>query len=328
MPLAIEMREYGPPEVLRPVERAPRAPGPGEVAVRVAFAGVNRADCFIRSGEWPQAGGWPYVPGLELCGIVERVGEGVADVSPGDAVITMMQRLGGIHGTRPGGYQQLACVPAATLARVPAPLDLAAAAALGLPAVTADRALRVLAVGPGVRVLVHGGSGQVGAMAIQLARAAGADVVATGTRPDKFAFARACGASVVLDTRVAGWEDAARPIDAAFDLVGQATFPATLRAMAPGGRYVFVGATSGAALALDAWELMSPIALTGYSSERLTRDELRESMAALAAAVARGALRVPEPARYPLADAARAHADLEAGRVAGRMLLTCEPAPV
>src|SRR5262245_10433491 len=98
MPLAIEMENYGPPEVLRAVERAPRELADDEVSIRSVLIGVNRADCFIRAGTWPQAGEFPYVPGLEACGTVEAVGSAVTSVAPGDRVITMMQRLGGIHG--------------------------------------------------------------------------------------------------------------------------------------------------------------------------------------------------------------------------------------
>src|SRR5688572_1485262 len=147
MPLTVEMDRYGPPDVLHAVDRPARAPGPGEAAIRVAVAGVNRADCFIRSGEWIQAGGFPYVPGLEAAGTVEDVGEGVA-LRPGDRVITMMQRMGGIHGERPGGYQERLVAPASTLARVPDGLELETAGALGLAAVTALLAIEALAVEP------------------------------------------------------------------------------------------------------------------------------------------------------------------------------------
>ena len=109
-----------------------------------AVAGVNRADCFIRSGEWSQGGTWPYTPGLEACGRVEATGSGVHGIAPGDRVITMMQKLGGIHGVRPGGYQERLLCPADTLAPVPAGLDLETAGALGLPAVTAWLALATL----------------------------------------------------------------------------------------------------------------------------------------------------------------------------------------
>src|ERR1041384_6633677 len=98
MKLAIEIDDYGPPHVLHAVERPAAELRADEVQVRPVLIGVNRADCFIRSGEWPQAGPFPYVPGLETCGVVEAVGSSVRGFSAGDRVITMMQKLGGIHG--------------------------------------------------------------------------------------------------------------------------------------------------------------------------------------------------------------------------------------
>jgi NADPH2:quinone reductase len=304
------------------VERPPYEPGPDEVVVRVAVSGVNRADLFIRSGEWPQAGGWPYVPGLEACGTVERVGANVREVSPGDAVITMMQKLGGIHGTRPGGYQETICVPASTLARVPAGLPLDTAGALGLAAVTAWFALGILEVHPDQRVLVHGGSSGVGTIAIQLLRNAGAHVIATGTRAEKFDLMRRAGASEVISTRDRAWARSLGTVDRVFDLVGAATFAESVQALAPGGRLVFVGGTSGGDVAFSAWALMRPVTLTGYSSESLDRAGLQAAMNAIAEAVARGALRVIELHRFALHDAARAHAEMESGRLGGRVVLT------
>ncbi|HUS68608.1 MAG TPA: zinc-binding alcohol dehydrogenase family protein [Kofleriaceae bacterium] len=322
MPMRIEMERYGGPEVLRAVERAAVAPGAGEVAVRVAIAGVNRADCFIRAGAWTQAGAWPYVPGLELCGVVEAVGEGVRGLREGDRVITMMQRLGGIHGTRAGGYQERAVVPADTLARVPASLELEAAGALGLPAVTALLASRALDARAGQRVLVHAATSAVGMCAVQLLAASGCHVVASGTRPDKLERVRALGAAELAVTR-AGWSASLAPVDRVFDLVGQATFTSSVELLAPGGRLVFVGGTTGAELAFSGWALMRPVTLTGWSSETLARDQLESAMEAIAAAVSAGVLRAAEVTRIPLAEAARAHALLESGAVAGRIVLMC-----
>jgi len=321
--LRIEMERHGGPEVLRPVDRATPPPGPGEALVRVAFAGVNRADCFIRSGEWSQAGGWPYVPGLEACGTVEAVGPAVVDLAAGDPVITMMQRLGGIHGVRPGGYQELLLCPAATLVRLPPALDLETAGALGLPAVTALLALRVLDAAAGQRVLVHAATSAVGTCAVQLLAAAGCHVVATGTRPGKLERARELGAAELAITTDSGWAERLAPVDRVFDLVGRATFAASVDLLAPSGRLVFVGGTSGGELAFSGWSLMRPVTLTGYSSETLDRAQLTGAMAHIAAAVARGSLRVAELTRIPLRDAARAHQLLESGQLAGRLVLTC-----
>ena len=318
--LRIEMASYGPPEVLRAVEQPVAAPKPHEVIVRAAFAGVNRADCFIRSGEWPQAGPWPYVPGLETCGVVDAVGEAVTGFAPGDPVITMMQRLGGVHGARPGGYQSLVAVEASVLARVPATLTIAAAAAFGLPAVTAHLALEAAEVEPGQRVLVLGAASAVGLMAVQLVRARGAVAIGTGRRQQTFDAIRAAGADAVVSTREA-WAKQLEPVDRVLDLVGQATFADAIDRLRPGGRYVFVGGTSGGELPLSGWSLMRPITLTGYSSETLVADQLASAMGELGRLVSANAITVPTAARYPLRDAARAHAELEAGQLTGRVLL-------
>src|SRR5262245_4541140 len=118
------MEEYGGPEVLKQISRDDAEPGAAEVIVRTIAAGVNRADLFIRSGAWRINGPLPYVPGLEVAGIVDRVGPKVRAFEPGQHVITMMQRLGGIHGTRAGGYQSHVVVPAETLVPIPKELDV------------------------------------------------------------------------------------------------------------------------------------------------------------------------------------------------------------
>jgi NADPH2:quinone reductase len=321
MALAIEMRSYGPPDVLRPVDRPDPAPGPGEVVVRTVCAAVNRADLFIRCGEWPVRAGLPYVPGLEVCGTVAAVGDGVRGFAAGDTVITMMQRLGGIHGVRPGGYQTHVVVPADTLVRVPAALDALTAGSYGLAAVTAYLAIQALEVPGDARVLVHAGSSGVGSLAVQMLAAANNTVVATGTRPAKFDFVRAAGAEDVVDTRDPAWPERVGRVDRVFDLVGRATFAASVGLLEPGGRLVFVGGTSGGELALSGWDLMKPVTITGYSTETLTREELALAVEAIAFMHQRGALRPTRVTEFPLAEAAAAHRAMEAGDLEGRVLL-------
>ncbi len=320
-PLAIEMTRYGGPEVLRAVARPEPLPGPGEVVVHTVAAGVNRADLFIRSGAWPVRAGLPYVPGLEVCGTVGAIGAGVRGLAAGDLVITMMQRLGGIHGERAGGYQTHVTVPADTLVRVPAGLDAVEAAGYGLAAVTAYLALQVLAPRGDDRVLVHGGSGAVGSMAIQMLVASFCNVIATGTRPSKFDFMRSCGAHAVVDTTQPGWAERVGPVERVLDLVGTATFAASVPLVVPGGKVVFAGGTSGGELSLSGWDLMKPVTVTGYSSETLTPEELETAMGAIAWMDHQGSLRLASVKEVPLADAAEAHRALEAGEIEGRVLL-------
>ncbi|HVE81921.1 MAG TPA: NADP-dependent oxidoreductase [Myxococcales bacterium] len=323
MRIAIQMERPGPPEVLVPVELPDHAPPPDEVVVRSAVSGVNRADLFIRSGEWEvQSGKFPYVPGLEVAGVVEQVGANVTSVKPGDRVITMMQRLGGVHGVRPGGYQSHVCVHAGVLAAIPDGLDTETAGTLGLPAVTAEQALRVLSVHPGDRVLVQGGSSAVGTMAIQMVRALGGIAIGTGQSPAKFELMRRCGAKQVVDTRGQGWSKQLDPVHGVIDLVGAATFQESVSLLRPGGRLVFVGGTTGGKVTFSAWDLMGPVTLTGYSTETLTRDALAEAMQHISLLAAQGRLAAHQVLRVPLKEAARAHREMESGAVAGRVVLT------
>jgi NADPH2:quinone reductase len=291
--------------------------------VRAAVSGVNHSDLRIRTGEWPvMSGAFPYVPGLEVAGTVERVGAGVTSVKPGDRVITMMQRLGGVHGVRPGGYQSHVCVHAGVLVVIPEGLDTAQAGIFGLPAVTAEQALRLLSIQPGDRVLVQGGSSAVGSMAIQMVRALGGVPIATGTSPAKFEFMRRCGAEQVVDTRSQGWSRQVEPVHGVLDLVGKATFAESVSLLRPGGKLSFAGGVSGGEVSFSAWDLMGPVTLTGYSSETLTRDALEQSVRQIARLAAEGKLSTPEVLKVPLREAARAHREMESGKVAGRVVLT------
>ena len=322
--MRIEMSEYGGPDVLRVVEAPVQVPGPGEVRVQVTAAGVNRADLFIRSGAWPQGGEWPYVPGLELVGTVEATGPDCR-LSVGDRVITMMQRLGGIHGTRAGGYQRRAVVPEATLAVLPRSLSRLDAATLGLPAVTAWASLQALEIEAGQRVLVQAGSSAVGQMALRLLRAHGCEAIATGTRPEKFDAMRAAGADDVIwtrDPKDARWWRGHAQVDRVLELVGGPTFQGSLHLLAPGGRLVLAGATGGDQLAFEAWELTRPKTLLGYSSETLTRDALQQTIDTLSRFVERALVPLPEPNVFAMTDVAEAHRQLEAGELVGRVLLT------
>lgn len=324
MPVTIRLHHYGPPEALRVEEVDLLVPKDDELVIAVSTAGVNRADIFIRSGEWQQAGTWPYVPGLEACGVVARYGKHVEGFSVGEPVITMMQRLGGIHGERPGGYAQEVCVPAAHVAKIPASVNPRTLAILGLPAVTALLAVEKLAVEQGMRALVHGGSSAVGLIAIQLLKNAGVEVAATSTSSQKFPVIEQVGAGEVVLTRSSNWHKQLAPVERIFDLVGAATFPQSIELLQPDGRYLFVGGTSGAELKLDGWALMRPITLSGYSSETLTGSELQQAVNALGKRFQSGQLKIPAAQEFPLQQAAAAHAQMETGKFAGRIVLTTD----
>ena len=326
---AIEIDRYGGPEELvwRAVQRP--APGADEVRIRTLYAAVNRADIEIRRGEWPIVADdpFPHTPGVEVVGVVDDVGARVTGVWPGAHVITMMQRLGGIWGERPGGYGEFVVVPADTLASFPPEVDAEQMAALGLVAVTAAEGLARLDLQPGARVVVHGASGGVGSAAVALASARGAEVIAVLPRAGKDDYVRSLGAAQVVHLDEGGLLDALGPrsVDAVLETTGARTFADSTAVLRRGGRLCLVGALSGAELTLSAWDLLQELELTGWSSENLTGDALREHVAQIAELVSGGRLPLPAVHRFALADAAAAHAQIEAGELSGRALL-CGPA--
>lgn len=300
-------------------------PGPGEVRLRTRFAAVNRADVEIRRGAWPivRDEPFPYTPGLEVVGVVDALGEGVASLAPGDHAITMMQRLGGIWGERPGGYGEYVVVRADAVATFPEDVDGERLAALGLAAVTAAEGLARLALQPGARVVVHGASGGVGSVAVAMAAAAGAQVVAVLPRAGKDDYVRALGAAQVVHLDGGPLPEAlgARSVDAVLETTGRRTFADSVALLRRGGRLCLVGALTGAELELSAWDLIQELALTGYSSENLTGDALREHVDQIAGLVRDDRLPAPRTTLIAMAEAARAHELLESGELRGRALL-------
>jgi NADPH2:quinone reductase len=326
---AIEIDRYGGPEELvwRAVERPPLEPD--EIRIHTLYAAVNRADLEIRRGEWPivRADPFPYTPGLEVVGVVDSVGARVTGIWPGAHAITMMQRLGGIWGERPGGYGEFVVVPADTVATFPPEVDAERMAALGLVAVTAAEGLARLDLQPDRTVVVHGASGGVGSAAVALASARGCEVIAVLPRAGKEDYVRSLGAARVVRLDEQNLLDALgeRSVDAVLETTGQRTFADSTAVLRRGGRLCLVGALTGAELELSAWDLLQELVLTGWSSESLTGDALREHVALIAELVRGGRLPVPAIHRFALADAAAAHAQIEAGELTGRALL-CGPA--
>jgi NADPH2:quinone reductase len=325
MPLAIQMDTYGGPDVLHPAEIALAPLQPGEIRFKVIAAAVNRADIEIRSGKWPIMAPYPfpYTPGLEALGDVVAVGEMVESVKPGERVITMMQRLGGIHGIRPGGYQEYVTVMADSVAIVPPHLDPLAMAALGLAAVSASEGLKRLCLSAGQRLVVHGATGGVGSAATLLALAEGVEVIATTSSAGKDEHLRSLGVTEIVHLREQSLtrQIGARSVDAVFETLGERTFADSVAALKRGGRLVLVGAASGETLSLVAWDLLQDLVLTGYSSENLTGDDLREDISYLSRLLEQGKISALPYQRYSLHEAARVHELMEQGKLTGRALL-------
>ncbi|MER6051762.1 NADP-dependent oxidoreductase [Streptomyces sp. NPDC001793] len=305
----VTQRSFGGPEVLEPAAADRPRPLLNEVLVRVRAAGVNPIDAHVRSGTIPLLGPPPFVVGWDVSGVVEEVAPGVTRFAVGDEVFGMplMPRAA-------GGYAEYVTAPSRQLARKPASLDHPHAAALPLAGLTAWQALVDAAgVGAGQRVLVHAGGGGVGHLALQMARARGAEVLTTASAA-KADFVRALGAAEVIDYRGMDFADAARDVDVVLDTVGGDTALRSLDVLRPGGTLVTIVEMRNAELARAAAD-------RGLRCLGVTAEPDHVGLAALADLADSGALRVHLAHTLPLSDAARAHRLIESGSTMGKVVL-------
>lgn len=317
---------HGPAEALTLTERPDPAPGPGEIRVRIAAAGVNRPDLLQRQGRYPPPPGATDIPGLEIAGVVDAVGPDVGRWVVGDRVCAL---LGG------GGYAELAIVDARHVLPVPHGLDFVQAAAL--PETVFTVFANVFETGglkAGETLLIHGATSGIGVTAIQMAKAAGARVIATSRGVGKARAARGLGADLSLDARGYDSPDGmAAPVadfggaDVVLDMVGADYAVLNQAALNPGGRWVVIATLTGALAQVDLMRLMlKRIVLTGSTLRSRPADEKARLTRALEATVwpwvADGRLRPPVDATFPLSDAAGAHRRLEAGAHVGKIVLT------
>lgn len=308
----------GPAEALQLEHVPPPVPGPGEILVRVHAAGVNRPDILQREGRYPPPPGAPERLGLEVAG---EVLVGAGRWSPGDRVCAL---LGG------GGYAGHAVVDARHALPIPAGLDFVQAAALPETVFTVyANVFQHGRLAVGETLLVHGATSGIGVAAIQMAKAAGARVIATSRGAEKAAAARRLGADIAIDTTSEDFGAiamAAGGIDVALDMVGASYLEATLDALNQDGRIVYIAAQGGGTLQLPLATLMRKRAVVTGS---LLRPRSADEKAALAAEVERvawpwieaGRVRAVVDRTYPLAEAAQAHAWMESGRHEGKVVL-------
>lgn len=312
----------GSADALELVERPDPLPGPGQVRIRVAAAGVNRPDLLQRRGLYPPPPGAPAGLGLEVAGEIDLLGDDVFDWAIGHRVCAL---LGG------GGYAELAVVDARHLLPVPDSVDLTRAAAL--PETTLTVFANVFEAGglrPGETLLVHGATSGIGVAAIQMARAHGARVVATSRSRAKAEAARRLGADVALDASTDGLENAIGAVggvDVILDMVGADYAALNQGVLNAGGRWVVIGTQSGALAEIDLMRMMlKRQVLTGSTLRSRSADEKARLIAAAREQVwpwvADGRLSPPIDATYPLADAKLAHLRLEAGEHVGKIVLT------
>ncbi|MYX27600.1 zinc-binding dehydrogenase [Streptomyces sp. SID8381] len=317
---AISIREPGGPEVLEWVEADDPTPAAGEVVVDVVAGALNRADVMQRWGLYPLAPGTSPYPGLEVSGRIGALGEGVTGWQVGDEVCALLTG---------GGYAQKVAVPAGQLLTIPEGVGLAEAAAL--PEVTAtvwSNIVMTAGLKAGETLLVHGGAGGVGTMAIQIAKALGARVVTTVGGPEKVAQARELGADEAVDYRTQDFADFG-PYDVILDVIGGDYLERNIRSLAADGRLVVIGLQNGLEGQLNLAEIVFK-RVSVHGTTLRTRSE--EEKAAIVAEVQKhvwpmiesGAVRLVIDRTVPLAEAAEAHRLMEAGGHTGKILLVNE----
>jgi len=323
---AITLNGFGDPEVMEwaQVDDLP-APGPGEVAIDVVAAGVNRADAMQRMGLYPPPPGASEIPGLEVSGVVAEVGAGVEDWAPGDAVCALMAG---------GGYAERVNVPATQVLPVPQGVSVTAAAALPEAAATVwSNVVMTGGLQRGQTLLIHGGGSGIGTHAIQVGRAMGANVAVTAGTQFKLERCRDLGAQTLINYRE---QDFPAVVNAEYsganvilDIMGGSYLPKNVEALAENGHLTIIGLQGGATAELNLGALLfkrgsvhatnlrrRPEQGPGSKAEIIT--ELRRQLWPM---IAEGAVAPVVAAEVPITDAAEAHKLLDSAQTVGKVLL-------
>ena len=318
--IVITFSDFGGPEVLRREDRPLPSPGPGQVRIRVAAAGVNRADVLQRQGLYPPPEGADDVPGLEVSGVVDAIGDGVERVREGDEVCALLAG---------GGYAEACIADAGLVLPIPLGMDRVSAGGLVEAACTVWSNLRYAGARPGDSLLIHGGSGGIGSLGIQIAKAAGLHVLATARGPERSARCAELGADVAIDYIEDEFEEIASAeggVDIILDILGAVYLDRNLRALAPGGRLIVLGLQGGAHAEIDLGALTRKRASLAGTTLRSRPLEQKEAIVAdVTESVWPWVPAEVAPvigATFPLEEAAAAHTALESGDVFGKIVLT------
>jgi NADPH2:quinone reductase len=320
----MDVPQPGGPEALVLTERPVPQPGAGEVLIKVAAAGLNRADILQRRGFYPTPPGAPSYPGLEVAGTIAGVGASVTDLKVGDAVCALLQG---------GGYAEYCTVNAGQVLPIPGTLDMIEAASL--PEAMFTVWSNVFGFGrlqPGETLLVHGGSSGIGVTAIQLAVALGHTVFTTAGSADKCEFCASIGAARAIDYKTAdfvseiGTATGGRGVDVVFDMVGGSYVPRNLQVLATEGRLVMIATQGGAKGEIDVLRIMQQrLVITGSTLrprsvefKRAIRDQLLQKVWPLIAA---GRIEPIVDSVFALAEAGKAHARMESSEHIGKIML-------
>ena len=318
---AVEISEFGGPEVLKPVSHPVPKAAAGQVVIRVAYAGVNRPDALQRAGGYMPPKGASDLPGLEASGEVAAIGAGVTGLAIGDKVCALLPG---------GGYAEYVVTPAAHCLPIPDGVSLKEAACLPETCFTVwSNVITRGGLKAGERFLVHGGSSGIGTTAIQLAKALGARVFATAGSHVKCAACRDLGAEMAINYRDEDFVDVLRAeggADLILDMVGGEYLPRNVKALADDGRLVQIAFLQGPKVALNfAQVMMRRLTITGSTlrpqsdlAKAAIAQDLREAVWPL---ISVGKLRPVMDSSFPLARAAEAHARMESSAHIGKIVL-------
>ena len=318
---AVEVSHTGGPAVLEYKVVSEPEPKPNEALVQIKATGLNFIDVYFREGRYPSK--LPFIVGQEAAGVVERVGNEVTMLKPGDRVAyTGLQ----------GAYAEKAVVAADRLVKIPEGVSFEQAAALMLQGMTAHYLVKsTYPLKSGETCLIHAAAGGVGQLLVQMAKMIGAMVVATAGTDEKCDIARRAGADHVINYEKQDFEEetkrltTGKGVHVVYDGVGKATFEKGLNVLLPRGYMVLFGGASGAVPPFDLIKLSQKGSLyvtrPTLAAYIATREELEWRASEVMGWVASGKLKISIGQTYPLAEAERAHRDLEARKTTGKTLL-------
>lgn len=320
---AIQLNEYGGPEVLNKIEIDRPVPTGHELLVEVHAVGVNYADTARREGQYVVPTPLPFIPGAEIAGVVIEVGEKVTKIKPGTRIVSLIES---------GGYSEFALSDEFSVIPLPDNVDFHQAVALPLQGLSAYHVLKTMGrLEAGETVLVHAAAGGVGTIAVQLAKLFGAGkVIATASSAEKLDLAKSMGADILIDYTKDGWEKDVleatngKGVDVALEMAGGDVFHKTLKCLAAFGRIVVFGNASGEQVDFNPALLMRRNqSVIGFFLPQIMRkpDLLLPSIQELFTYVAEGKLKLIIGGVYPLEEAANVHTILQSRRTKGKLIL-------
>jgi NADPH:quinone reductase len=320
---AIQLKEYGGPEVLNLVEMERPEPKGHQVLIEIHAIGVNYADTARREGQYVVPTKLPFIPGAEIAGVVIETGKSVTNVQKGDRVVTLIES---------GGYAEFALADSRGLIPLQEKMDFEQAVALPLQGLSAYHILKTMGrLEKGETVLVHAAAGGVGTLAVQLAKLSGAGkVIATASTDDKLALAADMGADVLINYTEQGWEDkvleatGGKGVDVALEMAGGEIFNKTLKCLATFGRIVIYGVASGEQSRFYPSSLMARNqSVIGFFLPQIMRkpELIQSSMAEMLGYLSKGQLKLTIGGVYSLEQAAEAHRLLQSRQTKGKLIL-------